>query len=315
MSYNVAIVIPILNEAESLPELLDAIKVQTHRPREIIFVDAGSTDGSPQLIDAWWAKDGWEGSDCKVLSLPGGMPGGGRNAGIRAAESEWIAFLDGGIRPEPDWLEHLCAYATQRKLVGVFGVCVFTAEVPFERAVCALSYGYKSIHPVIPASLFHRSVFTDVAYFPEHLRAAEDLFWVRQYLEHFGQREICESAIVHYRHFPATWAAAIRKWRVNERHSVRAGVRTRQHLVYALGFPVIYGLPFVIPEIGFPLFGLYLLVRGVIDPIRRSQHRYWWHGRPSAALLAIPLAVALDLAKLAGICQEWSQKRKTSRTT
>ncbi len=79
MNAQVALVIPIFNEANSLAELLGAVKTQSHRPDEIIFVDAGSTDGSVQLIHEWWSSEGWPGSGCQVLSRPGSMPGAGRN--------------------------------------------------------------------------------------------------------------------------------------------------------------------------------------------------------------------------------------------
>ena len=104
LNFPVSLVIPILNEAESLPELLQALKAQSHRPDEIIFSDAGSTDGSPALIEAWWRDQGWEHGSCRVLLRPGAMPGAGRNAGVRAARNEWIAFIDGGITPASDWL-------------------------------------------------------------------------------------------------------------------------------------------------------------------------------------------------------------------
>ncbi len=305
---NVAIVVPILNEAESLPQLLEAIRLQTARPRELIFVDAGSTDGSPDLIRSWWQAHGWENCICDVLSLPGGMPGGGRNAGICAATSDWIAFLDGGIEPEPDWLQHLTLYVVQHQAQGVFGVCRFEAEAPFERAVCALSYGYESIHPVIPASLFHREVFERIGLFPDNLRAAEDLVWVGRYLRHYGTRLVCKTAMVHYRHFPTTWTAAIRKWHINEIYSVMAGVRARQHLLYLTAFPVLYTTTFMYPVVGVPMFAAYLCVRGIIDPIRRSKKRLWWGKYPLALLQAIGLAVLLDLAKLAGICRQQIKK-------
>jgi len=44
-----SIVVPLLNESESLPQLLEeimAVKQQKHIDLEIIFVDDGSTDGS-----------------------------------------------------------------------------------------------------------------------------------------------------------------------------------------------------------------------------------------------------------------------------
>ena len=312
MSVNllVTLVIPILNEAASLPELLRALKAQSHRPDDIIFSDAGSTDGSPDMIAAWWQSEGWSGADCRVLFQPGAMPGAGRNAGVRAARNDMIAFIDGGIAPADDWLAELWQHQTRTQAPAVFGVCHFSAATRFAKAVCALSYGHGAVHPVIPASLFTRRVFSEVGEFPEHLRAGEDIFWVNAFIARYGQREVCPRARVAYTHFPLTWGQALKKWRITERHCVVAGVRTAQQAVYLFALPVLYGLAALGGTPGRSVFAVYLLLRGVIDPRRRSADRPWWRGRPSAALIAPVLAAALDIAKWAGILEGIAVKSK-----
>lgn len=303
LNFPVTLVIPILNEAESLPELLQALKAQTHRPDEIIFSNAGSTDGSPALIEAWWRCEGWEGSQCSVLTRPGAMPGAGRNAGVRAARNEWITFIDGGITPASDWLEQLCWHAQATQASAVFGVCHFSAQMPLAKAVCALSYGHGAVHPVIPASLFARRVFAEIGEFPAHLRAGEDLVWVAALQARYGAREVCPAARVSYTHFPTSWSQALRKWRVTELHCVLAGVRTGQQAVYLLGLPLLYALAVGGGGVGAAVFVVYLLLRGVVDPTRRSHDRPWWGNQPVAAYVALPLVAALDIAKWMGIVQ------------
>ena len=303
VNFPVTLVIPILNEAESLPELLQALKAQSHRPDEIIFSDAGSTDGSPALIEAWWRDEGWEHGSCSVLLRPGAMPGAGRNAGVRAARNDWIAFIDGGITPACDWLEQLCRHAQSSLALAVFGVCHFSAQAPFAKAVCALSYGHGAVHPVIPASLFANRVFDEIGEFPAHLRAGEDLVWMAVLQARYGAREICKSARVSYRHFPTGWRQALRKWRVTELHCVLAGVRTGQQTLYLFGLPTLYVFFGAGGSVGAAVFVAYLLLRGVIDPTWRSMDRPWWGGQPGAACIALPLVAALDLAKWLGIVQ------------
>jgi len=301
MNQDVTVVIPILNESHSLPALLAGLKAQTLRPKELIIVDAGSTDGSAALVESWWRREQWEGAECRVLSVPGALPGAGRNAGVREARHEWIAFIDGGIAPQSDWLEQLWGHATRRQSPAVFGVCQFLAEGVFARAVCALSYGQGSFHSVVPASLFHRQVFDAIGFFPEQFRSAEDLAWSQRVVNHFGAREICKDAVVRYTHFPLTWRSASRKWRLSEYCSVLAGVRSRQHLLYLAGLPLLYGLLFSGTMVGVGLFWGYLLVRGGCDPVRRSRERPWWGRRPEALIVALGLAPVLDLAKFFGI--------------
>lgn len=305
MSCAVTVVIPVLNEAAALPRLLAALKAQTLRPREVLIADAGSTDGSAAAIERWWRAERWDGGDCRVLAVPGAMPGAGRNAGVRAAAHEWIAFLDAGIDPEPTWLERLCAYANSLNVRAVFGLCRFAADGAFERAVCALSHGQGTAHSVVPASLFHRRVFDEIGWFPEHLRAAEDLNWSDRLAARYGPREICADAVVHYAHFPSTWSSALRKWKLAEYASVLAGVRSPQQRLSLIGVPLVYGALFSWTAVGFGVFVLYLVVRGVIDPLRRSSERPWWGKHLGSFLIAPGLAAALDLAKLAGIVQAY----------
>lgn len=305
MSCAVTVVIPVLNEAAALPRLLAALKAQTLRPREVLIADAGSTDGSAAAIERWWRAERWDGGDCRVLAVPGAMPGAGRNAGVRAAAHEWIAFLDAGIDPEPTWLERLCAYAQSRNVRAVFGLCRFAADGAFERAVCALSHGQGTAHSVVPASLFHRGVFDEIGWFPEHLRAAEDLNWSDRLTARYGPREICADAVVHYAYFPSTWSSALRKWKLAEYASVLAGVRSPQQRLSLIGLPLVYGALFSGTAVGFGVFVLYLVARGVIDPLRRSSEWPWWGTHLGSFLIAPGLAAALDLAKLTGIVQAY----------
>ena len=303
LNFSVTLVVPILNEIESLPDLLQGLKFQTLRPDEIIFSDAGSVDGSSTYIEEWWRREGWDGASCRVLQLPGAMPGVGRNAGVRAARNGWVAFIDGGISPESDWLEQLCRYADANQSAAVFGMCHFSATASFSKAVCGLSYGHGALHAVIPASLFARRIFTEIGEFPSQLRAGEDLVWVGAFQARYGVREVCIEARVNYTHFPLNWSQAARKWRITELHCVLAGVRTCQQALYLFGLPSLYAFALVGNSTGIALFLAYLLVRGVIDPILRSSDRPWWGQQPAAAVIALPLAAALDIAKWLGIVQ------------
>jgi glycosyltransferase involved in cell wall biosynthesis len=289
------------NEALTLPEILLAISEQSCLPDEIIFCDAGSTDEGPELIKMWWHQNTWVGANCQVLTIPGAMPGAGRNAGILAARNEWIVFIDAGIKPDSDWLKCLYDSVSGNKNLAIFGVCYFWARTPFARAICALSYGCGSLHPIIPASIFSRRVFDVIGFFPSSLRAGEDIVWMKKFLKVYGKREVCMQARVNYSHFPVEWRDAISKWYVTEVHCVLAGVRTMQHYLYLFGLPIIYYLLWFKGSIGYSIFAAYLIWRGVFDPIRRSVHRLWWRPSFKAFLIAIPLALVLDIAKWIGI--------------
>jgi len=292
-----------LNEARHLPELLWALKSQSRRPDEIVFVDAGSSDGSADIVHRWWGCEGWPGLGYQVIRVPDAFPGAGRNAGIRVAHGECIAFIDVGIYPEHSWLESLEQALDSSGAPGVFGVCCFEAEPMFQRTLCALSNGLGAVYPVVPASLFWKEVFSSAGYFPESLRAAEDLVWVLRYESTYGSRLVCQDAKVFYRNYPTTWVGAARKWQTAEYFSVLAGVRTSQQLALIMLLPLLY-LALISGTAGSVLvFSTYLILRGVADPIRRSRSWHWWWPHPRAIFIAIPMCVVMDAAKLLGMFQ------------
>ena len=60
MSKELSIVVPVLNEEESIPELLEWIfrVVDQHKlTTEVLLIDDGSADGSWEEITRWSAKD------------------------------------------------------------------------------------------------------------------------------------------------------------------------------------------------------------------------------------------------------------------
>ena len=301
-SSEVTIVIPILNEADSLPELLKAISSQTRPPREAIFVDSGSTDGSADLIREF--------AQCsnvvvafRVESNLGGLPGGNRNRGIQAAQCEWIAFLDAGIIPEPTWLERLVNWAETKQTKAVFGVCQFDAAAAFPKAVCAISYGCGAVHPVLPASLFHRSVFDSTGLFREDLRAAEDRLWLRGFEAAFGPRPVSSAAVVHYCHFPSSLPKLARKYWRYECDAVRSGVVGRGEL-WLSAAAMLAGLGGLIrfSQAGMILLFLLVIIRGVVVPIQRSQRSRWLKPPFAAVPMAIGLCFLRDAMKLLARC-------------
>ncbi len=91
------------NGAQHLPTCLDALRQQTFRDFEIILVDNASHDDSLSLL----ARDYPE---VKVIALSHNLGfTGGNNAGIRAAQGEFIVLLNNDTEADPRWLAEILA--------------------------------------------------------------------------------------------------------------------------------------------------------------------------------------------------------------
>lgn len=295
----VSVVVPMRDEAGTVTALLQGLARQEILPREIIFVDTGSADGSAERVRAWWTASGWDGTRCSVMAEPGAFPGGGRNAGVRASGQDWIAFIDCGIVPEPGWLKALLACAGEGA-PGTLGLCRFEGEGTWPRAFCALSYGVGTQRPVLPASLFRRSLFDAAGLFDPALRAGEDLLWLQKVRAVHPALAECAGARVVYAHFPASLAAAAGKWFHYERSVSAAGIGGWGRRALFGGALLLYILPFASPVAGAALWLAYVALRGIVDPVRRSARRWWWRGLPLAPVAALPAALVMDTARALG---------------
>lgn len=87
----VSIVIPAFNAAAFIERTLDSIRAQTWREYEIVVVDDGSSDETATVVGSYLSRHGMSGW-CMRQQNKG--IAGARNAGMRAARSEYIALLD-----------------------------------------------------------------------------------------------------------------------------------------------------------------------------------------------------------------------------
>lgn len=83
----VSVVMPSFNDARFVGEALDSILAQTYPEIEIIVVDDGSTDTTCDIVAGY-------GSRVRLIRQANQGSAVARNAGIRAAQGHYVAFLD-----------------------------------------------------------------------------------------------------------------------------------------------------------------------------------------------------------------------------
>ena len=87
-----SLIIPVFNEAPFLRRCLDSVRDQTEPFDEVIIIDDGSTDDSPNICEEY-RQEGW-----KIYHTENHGLGGARNLGMLYAAGDWIAFLDSDDR-------------------------------------------------------------------------------------------------------------------------------------------------------------------------------------------------------------------------
>lgn len=97
----VSIVVPVYNVEKYLRQCMDSILNQTLADIEVICVDDGSTDSSPEILKEYAVKD----TRVTVLRQKNAGAGAARNTGLAKARGTYLSFLDSDDFFEPTMLE------------------------------------------------------------------------------------------------------------------------------------------------------------------------------------------------------------------
>jgi glycosyltransferase involved in cell wall biosynthesis len=162
-----SVVIPVRNEAAHLDEQLAALADQDYEGSwEVVVADNGSTDGTPERVQAWVTRLPLRLEDASVRAGTGAA----RNQGVAAAAGDALAFCDGDDVVVPGWLAAHAEALEGADLVA--GAIVFfddarggeSSTVP-NRAPTLL--GWLPYAQGANASVW-RTAFDRVGGFPEH---------------------------------------------------------------------------------------------------------------------------------------------------
>ena len=93
----VSIIIPVYNAEKTLERCVDSILSQDFRDLELLLIDDGSRDGSPDICDRYAERD----SRVRVFHKENGGVSRARNLGLSEAGGRYIQFVD-----SDDWIAH-----------------------------------------------------------------------------------------------------------------------------------------------------------------------------------------------------------------
>jgi glycosyltransferase involved in cell wall biosynthesis len=322
----VTLISTVLNEARSLPTLLDSIAAQTRLPAEVIICDGGSADNTIDLLRAERRFP------LRVIARPGANISQGRNLAIAEASGEVIACVDAGVRLDPKWLEKLVepmtptppSLATQGRAVSA-GFFLPDGHTPFEIAMGATVLPQLSdINPAtfLPSSrsvAFTKAAWQTVGGYPEWIDYCEDLLFDLALREKFGTFAFALEAIAYFKP-RSSLKSFFRQYYLYARGDGKANLWLKRHLIrygtYLIGVPAIALLGTISP------WFLLLYVVGAAFYLKRPYQRL----RPmlrglsqSGQLKAIGgvpiIRVAGDIAKMLGypVGVRWRLKHKPGR--
>src|ERR1044071_1686955 len=129
----VSVVVASYNGARTLPACLESLIRQNYPDYEVILVDDGSTDSTPEVARDFAAVR-YIRQDNHGLSVA-------RNTGIAAAVGEIVAFTDSDCRADEDWLSYLVGDLLSGEFCGVGGHNFLPPEDSFVAAAVMASPG------------------------------------------------------------------------------------------------------------------------------------------------------------------------------
>jgi len=212
----VSVIIPAYGVEKYIATTVQSVLDQTYKNYELLIIDDGSPDRSIEICQKFTNPR------IKIIHQANRGLAGARNTGIRHAQGEYLAFLDGDDLWLPEKLEKQIAHLENSPAVGVgFSRSAFindagkplgTYQMPQLKGIttpyllCRNPVGNGSA-PVIRREVFDAIRFQDNLhgtledfYFDEHFRQSEDIeCWIRISIQTDWQIEGIPEALTLYR--------------------------------------------------------------------------------------------------------------------
>lgn len=300
----VSLVVTLLNEAEGLEDWWRSILAQTRLPDELVVVDGGSEDGTPDLLRSLFE----EAPFATVLEVREGCGiAAGRNRAIEMASHSLVAVTDGGCVLHPEWLERivrpleedpgldLVAGFYRPLAVGFLQQVVACATIPLPEEV-----DDERFMPSSRSIAFRRKVWEELGGYPEWLETGEDMYFNFRWKEKGTRYKVVKDAVVFWP-MRDSLRSIFRQYFRYARGDGVAGMYPHRHL---LRFSAYLGLAL---SLSLRRKKSILLMTGLafvyIRPFWKRVGAYVSGGmaRRALAYAATPLILFfIDLAKMAG---------------
>ncbi len=186
----ISVIVPIYNTDSFLNRCIDSILAQTYTNLQIILVDDGSTDTSPQICDEYAKQD----SRVIVIHKKNGGLSSARNAGLDVATGEYIGFVDSDDYIAPDMYINLIKHIGENfyDIANVMYVRVDENNITYPSIVIHTTNEIFTVEQYakelmlhtgdvsVCTKLFHKSIINDIRFVEGKLN--EDLLFILELL-------------------------------------------------------------------------------------------------------------------------------------
>lgn len=115
-NYRVSVVVPTYNAEATIGPLLDSLLNLRYPDYEVIVVNDGSKDHTKEIVERY---------PVRLINQVNRGASAARDAGLRAASGEVVAYVDSDVTVTPDWLERLVGPFTDETIAATTGKTVF----------------------------------------------------------------------------------------------------------------------------------------------------------------------------------------------
>jgi glycosyltransferase involved in cell wall biosynthesis len=123
----VSFVILTYNSEMYLQQCISSVLNQDYDPFEVLVIDAGSTDGTNQIIGSFQKSAG----TIRIFTYPGSSIGVARQKGTEQSKGEFCAFIDSDcVLPSHDWLSEMMRGFTGPEIAGTWTLGAFHKNDP-----------------------------------------------------------------------------------------------------------------------------------------------------------------------------------------
>lgn len=188
-----SVVIPLYNKSQYVSKAVESVLAQTHKEFELIIINDGSSDNSLEEVQKL------QDHRLKVISQPNSGVSVARNNGVKAAQHDYIAFLDADDWWHPTFLEEMSVLINTFPSAGLYGSSYEVVKNQIHRrAEIALEdrfSGYIDYFKIYAATFWvpincsfvvvKKLIFEEMKGFKAALKFGEDLdLWIRIALKH-----------------------------------------------------------------------------------------------------------------------------------